>query len=106
MLKHIVMWKLKDFAEGADRVTNAAKMKALLEGMSGKLPGLLKLEVGLATPGLEATCDVVLVSEFTDATALAAYQNHPDHVAMKPFIASIREARQVVDYLSALSATH
>ncbi|MEF9944180.1 MAG: Dabb family protein [Burkholderiaceae bacterium] len=98
MLKHIVMWKLKDFAEGADRAANAAKMKSLLEAMSGKVPGLLKLEVGLATPGLEATCDVVLDCEFTDAAALAAYQNHPEHVAMKPFIGAIREARQVVDY--------
>ena len=98
MLKHIVMWKLKDTAEGADRASNAAKMKTLLEDMSGKVPGLLKLEVGLATPGLEATCDVVLYSEFTDEAALAVYQNHPDHVAMKPFIAAIRESRQVVDY--------
>ncbi len=31
MLKHIVMWQLKDHAEGADKASNAAKMKALLD---------------------------------------------------------------------------
>ena len=31
MIKHIVMWKLKEQAEGADRATNALKLKALLE---------------------------------------------------------------------------
>ena len=34
MIKHIVMWKLKEHAEGADRAANAAKMKALLRSYS------------------------------------------------------------------------
>ena len=98
MLKHIVMWKLKDHAEGADRAANARKMKELLDACAGIVPGILKFEVALAQPGLEATYDVVLYSEFADRAALDAYQEHPQHVALKPFIGAVREARQCMDY--------
>jgi hypothetical protein len=98
MIKHIVMWKLKDQAEGADRQANARKMKELLDGCANIVPGILKLEVALAQPGLEATYDVVLYSEFSDRAALDAYQEHPQHVALKGFIGAVREARQCMDY--------
>jgi hypothetical protein len=98
MLKHIVMWKLKEHAEGADRATNAAKMKVLLDGCIDLVPGMGKFEAVLAQPGLEATYDVVLYSEFADKAALDAYQDHPDHVAIKPFIGAVRSERQCMDY--------
>jgi quinol monooxygenase YgiN len=98
MLKHIVMWKLKEHAEGADRATNAARLKQLLDGCADVVPGILKFEVALAQPGLEATYDIILYSEFTDKAALDAYQNHPDHVAIKPFFGAVREQRQCMDY--------
>ncbi len=98
MLKHIVMWKLKEQAEGADKATNAGKLKALLETCNNLVPGLLKLEASLATPGLEATYDVVLYMEFTDKAALDAYQDHPTHQAIKPFIGAVRSERQCMDY--------
>ncbi len=98
MIKHIVMWKLKDHAEGADRAANAAKMKTLLEGCANIVPGILKFEVALAQDGLEATYDVVLYSEFADIAALGNYAEHPAHQAIKPFIGAVRDARQCMDY--------
>ena len=98
MLKHIVMWKLKEEAEGADKATNARKMKEMLDGCADLVPGILKFETVIAQPGLEATYDVVLYSEFISKEALDAYQEHPQHVALKPFIGAIREARQCMDY--------
>ena len=98
MIKHIVMWQLKDHAEGADKATNAIKMKALLDACSDIVPGIVKLEVAIAQAGLEATYDVVLYSEFESAAALDAYQNHPQHLALKPFVGAIRLARQCMDY--------
>jgi quinol monooxygenase YgiN len=97
MLRHIVMWKLKEQAEGADRATNARRLKELLDACAG-LPGVIKFEVALAQPGLEATYDVVLYSVFRDKAALDAYQNHPQHLAMKPFISAVRQERQCMDY--------
>jgi len=98
MIKHIVMWQLKDHAEGADKATNVIKMKALLDACADIVPGILKLEVAIAQAGLEATYDVVLYSEFESVAALDAYQNHPKHLALKPFVGAVRLARQCVDY--------
>ncbi|MGE5160295.1 MAG: Dabb family protein [Betaproteobacteria bacterium] len=98
MIKHVVMWKLKEHAEGADRATNAAKMKVLLDGCRDIVPGIVAFEVALARPGLEATYDVVLYSVFADKAALDAYQDHPKHVAVKPFIGAVRLERQCMDY--------
>ncbi|MGZ3238356.1 MAG: Dabb family protein [Burkholderiaceae bacterium] len=98
MLKHIVMWKLKAFAENAEKHTNARKMKEKLDACANLVPGILKFEVAIAQPGLEATYDVVLYSEFTDKAALDAYQSHPQHAAIKPFIGAVRDARQCMDY--------
>lgn len=98
MLKHIVMWKLKDEAEGADKLGNAREMKRRLDECANIVPGQLKFEVVLAQPGLEATYDVVLYSEFADKAALDAYINHPTHKAVVPFIGAVREGRQCMDY--------
>jgi quinol monooxygenase YgiN len=89
MLKHIVMWKFKEHAEGTDKATNLLKAKALLDACAKLSPGTLRFEVAIAQPGLEATYDLVLYSEFTDSAALAAYSDH---------IGAVREARQCMDY--------
>lgn len=98
MIKHIVMWKLKEQAEGADRAANAREMKRRLDECARIVPGIVTFEVTLAQPDLEATYDVVLYSEFTDRAALEAYIKHPTHQAVVPFIGAIREARQCMDY--------
>jgi heme-degrading monooxygenase HmoA len=98
MIKHIVMWKLKEEAEGAERAANAVEMKRRLDECANIVPGMLTFEVTLAQPGLEATYDVVLYSEFADKAALEAYINHPTHKAVVPFIGAVREGRQCMDY--------
>ncbi|WP_116140519.1 Dabb family protein [Trinickia diaoshuihuensis] len=98
MIRHIVMWKLKESALGASRAENAAKLKERLEGCGDIVPGILRLEVGVATPGLDSTYDVVLISDFADKAALDAYQVHPKHEAIKEFVVAVREARECVDF--------
>jgi quinol monooxygenase YgiN len=98
MIKHIVMWKLKDYAENNNKQANAVLVKKKLEAINKLVPGMLKLEVGIDL-GLDAAgYDVVLYSEFEDEIALAAYQAHPEHKAVFPFIAAVREQRHAVDY--------
>ncbi|GAA4011516.1 Dabb family protein [Actimicrobium antarcticum] len=100
MIKHIVMWTLKDQAEGNDKATNLLQMKVLLESCRDIVPGMRKFEVSLAQPGLECTCDILLDSEFDTAHALDDYQSHPVHLATKPFIGAVRETRHCMDVLS------
>ena len=100
MITHIVMWKFKDQAEGASKAQNLARAKALLDACAQLAPGTLRFEVALAEPGMECTYDLVLYSVFADRAALDAYQNHPQHQALKPYIAAARLERQCMDYES------
>ncbi|MDZ4282058.1 MAG: Dabb family protein [Hydrogenophaga sp.] len=98
MLHHIVMWKIKDLGAEGDKATNVAKAKALLDACAQLVPGITRFEVAKAQPGLEGTCDLVLNSTFADRAALAAYQTHPSHVALKPFMRKVVLERQCMDY--------
>ena len=98
MIKHIVMWKLKEHAEGADRAANAREMKRRLDECAAIVPGIHAFEVALAQPGLEATYDVILYSVFENREALEAYAQHPTHQALMPFFKAVRDERQCMDY--------
>ncbi len=47
MIKHIVLWRLKDHAMGASKNENAKKLKALLESLRDNLREIKHLEVGI-----------------------------------------------------------
>lgn len=98
MVKHIVLWRLKDFAEGADKAANAGKIKVALEGLQGRIPGLVSIEVGVDFERSAAAFDVALYSVFESREALAAYQVHPEHKKVADFILRVRSERAVVDY--------
>ncbi|MDI1350691.1 Dabb family protein [Aquabacterium sp.] len=91
MIRHIVMFQLK-------RPEDAPQVKALLDSCKGLVPGMHEFDVGIKTEGLEATADVVLVSTFADAAALAAYQPHPHHQGVVAQIREMAAGRQVIDY--------
>jgi hypothetical protein len=98
MVKHIVLWKLKETAGGRSRAENAALIKKVLEELRGVIPGLLEIEVGVDFLHSEQSADVALYSEFESREALAAYQEHPAHKAVMPMILEARSERRVVDY--------
>lgn len=98
MVKHIVMWRLREEAHGNSPEVNARLIKEKLEALSGKIPGLLSIEVGLDFSRTDSSADVVLLSEFTDKVALEDYQQHPEHQALIPFIGEASSERRVVDY--------
>ena len=98
MIKHIVMWRLKEIAHGNDLLTNATLIKEKLEALQGRVPGMTLLEVGLDFSRSESSGDVVLCSEFIDRKALDAYQISPEHLALGPFIGGAALERRMVDY--------
>ncbi len=95
MLKHIVMWQLREDAEEKYLQKNAADLKEKLEALMGKIPGLLKIEVAY---DLSVSSDIVLYSELESRKALADYQSHPKHQAVIPLVKEVCTARRVVDY--------
>lgn len=96
VIKHIVMWKLEDVAQGNTKNENALQIKEMLEALVGQIEGILKLEVGI-DPNPK-NYDVVLYSEFVSPQALAAYDVHPAHVKCKEFIKKVIIERIACDY--------
>ncbi|NIR50701.1 Dabb family protein [candidate division KSB1 bacterium] len=99
MVRHIVMWKLKDEAAGATKAQNARKLKTKLESLQQTIPQLKFAEVGINFNISQAAYDVVLYSEFENKEALQAYQMHPEHKKLiTDFLDKVRTDKKVVDY--------
>ena len=81
MVKHVILWVLKDEYEGIEREEIKKGIKEGLEGLKGQIPGLVDISVN--TQPLESSnCDVMLDSTFEDEKALLRYSAHPLHVAV------------------------
>ncbi|MDR3640068.1 MAG: Dabb family protein [Humidesulfovibrio sp.] len=98
MIKHIVMWTLKNSALDADKADNARKMKELLEGLPARIPCLRSLEVGIDVFASTAPCDVILYSSFDSRADLDTYQLHPEHLKVVDFVKQVVASRSVLDY--------
>lgn len=98
MIKHVIMFRLLDEVDGRSKQENALQAKALIEGMNGKIPGLIKVELGIDFSATESSADMILYSEFESREALDVYAGHPEHKAVIPFIKSIIRERVLVDY--------
>jgi Stress responsive A/B Barrel Domain len=98
MIKHIVMWRLFDFAEGNTKKENALKLKEKLISLPDKIPQIKKMEVGINVDGTDAASDVVLYCEFDSLEDLKAYQIHPEHQKVVGFLNKVRSEKRGVDY--------
>ena len=95
MLKHIVMWKIKE----ENKKESAMKIKTDLEALKGKISEIVDIEVGIDVDVIENNYDVILVSTFKSEEDLNAYQVHPMHVEAAKFVKSVALSRVAVDYL-------
>lgn len=97
MIRHIVMWDVAG-ATGDEKRRNIESVRDLFHGLRGRIPGLLRLEIGVDGSRVDYACDVVLYSEFESQAALRAYATHPDHLRVRDQLAGVRIARHQVDY--------
>lgn len=98
MVKHVVMWRLKDSAEGNDKSTNLKLIKEKLYALIPVIPALESLEVGENMNPSEVAFDLVLITKHQDQKALLDYAKHPQHVEVAGFIGKVVSHRQVVDF--------
>jgi hypothetical protein len=99
MIKHIVMFKLKESAEGSDKAVNIQRLKAKLEALSGKIDEIKFFEVGINFSDNGVAYDLVLDSKFESKESLYSYQKNPEHVKVADFVHKVCEDRVVVDYI-------
>ena len=98
MVKHVILWTLKEELSKEEKETVKQEIKAGLEGLAGQIPGLVDIQViihGLAS----SNADLMLDSSFETEEALKGYSVHPAHVAVadgkvRPYTAS----RVCLDY--------
>lgn len=95
MVKHIILWKLK---EECDTDSVKQGIKTGLEGLMGKIPGLVELQVEIS--GLASSnADVMLYSVFEDEAALKGYAVHPEHVYVADtFVRPYTQTRMCLDF--------
>lgn len=82
MVKHIILWKLREDLTEAEKETVKAGIKEGLEGLVGKVPGLIDVKVNISGRLDSSNCDVMLDSTLESPEALKAYATHPAHVAV------------------------
>lgn len=98
MIRHIVCWKLKDFAEGCSKSDNAVLIRDGLMAMKPFIPQILEIEVGIDAGDCSGNWDIVLNAVFNSKESLQIYQDHPKHVDFKAFIIKRRDLRVAIDY--------
>ncbi|QEN07193.1 Dabb family protein [Oceanispirochaeta crateris] len=98
MIKHIVMWKFKDEAEGKSKDENIQIIKKDLENLVGVIPEIRELEVGINKTVADTAFDAVLVSTFDSMEDLKAYREDPRHKKAAAYNKLCRLDRVVVDY--------
>ena len=97
MVKHIVLFKLKDEFPATEKQALMKQFKEAIEALPAKITFIRKVEVGLnMNPG--ETWNIALYSEFDTLEDVKAYAVHPDHVAAGKIIAEAKESRACVDY--------
>lgn len=97
MIRHIVMWNVAG-ATSDEKRKNFELLQDRFHSLRGRIPGLLRLQIGVDSSGVDYACDVVLYSEFESQAALDAYANHPEHLRIRDELAGVRTARYQVDY--------
>ncbi len=98
MIKHIVMWKFKEFAQGRTKKENLILVKSMLEELPSKIDFIRSTEIHFNVNTKDGMYDAVLISTFDTLADVEKYRVHPDHKAISSYVALVRENRASVDF--------
>lgn len=98
MIKHIVIFKLHNFADGKSKSENAQLLKEKLEKLPELIPEIKEYEVGINFNGSERAWDLSLISAFSDEEDLKKYAENQYHLDVVAYVKKVSEATSVVDY--------
>ncbi len=98
MVKHVVMWRLKEEAEGNNKSKNIELSKAKLYDLKPEISQIESIEVGENFNSSDVAFDLVLITTHSDKDALAQYILHPAHQEVAGFIGKVVTERNVVDF--------
>ncbi len=82
MVKHIILWTLKDEFSDDEKNKIKKEIKEGLENLKGKIDGLIDIKVNIEGRISSSNADLMLDSTFENEEALKQYSKHPEHVAV------------------------
>lgn len=82
MVKHIILWTLKDEFSDDEKNKIKKEIKEGLENLKGKIYGLIDIKVNIEGRISSSNADLMLDSTFENKEALKQYSKHPEHVAV------------------------
>jgi hypothetical protein len=82
MVKHIILWTLNPELSETEKTTVKQGIKAGLEALVGKVPGLIEAKVQIDGRLASSNADIMLDSTLESEEALRGYATHPEHVAV------------------------
>lgn len=82
MVRHVILWKLNEELSAEEKQTVKTGIKAGLEGLVGKVPGLKEVTVNIDGRLETSNCDVMLDCVLESPEALKSYAQHPEHLAV------------------------
>ena len=97
MVKHFIIWKLKDTLTKEEKAAARAEAKRRLESLNGKIDGMISIKVHIDRLPT-STGDMMLESYFIDEAALAGYQKNPLHLEAATFVRSVVAERLCLDF--------
>jgi hypothetical protein len=107
MIKHIVMWTIREGETTRIKYERMAEVKARLVALKDKIREICSLEVNFNSPSASGdNYDVVLIAEFNSWADLEAYQKHPDHIEVAEYLKNVRQNKAAIDFdISSSSST-
>ena len=98
MIKHVILWKIKEEISLEEKEQIKEGIKEGLEGLKDKVPGIVEIKVN--TKGLPSSnADVMLDSTFESEEALKNYAVHPEHVKVADtFVRPYTAIRSCIDF--------
>ena len=97
MVRHIIIWDLKDDLTNEQKKAAAEKIKHDLEALKGVIEGLIDIKVQSELLDT-SNGDILLDSCFENEAALSYYADHPEHVKVKGFGGRVTKRRKCVDF--------
>ena len=98
MIRHIVMFKLREFQTPAEKQAKMQEIKDKLEALINKIDVLKMIRVDLGGSRVDNR-NIILTTELPTLEDVNTYANHPEHVAVaKGIIGPVKADRACVDY--------
>jgi hypothetical protein len=97
MVKHIIIWQFKEGFSAEENRENAEKIKTGLEGLKGRISGLLEAHVQIDLLS-SSTGNIMLDCTFDNEESLKGYQVNPEHLKVASFVRTVTQNRSCVDF--------